>query len=371
MADQIQEILNDVFSGKSEAQADTATTETTPATETAAEVIETSAVVTEETNNESSFTEVTEEVTTKPATTVTTEATPETKVESPIDTLIQKLGVKNVEEISERLTELQAIKEKNTLGKLIDESIEKGIDPITAITFHKLDVNALAPKEKIAWNMKMEHPTLTDEQISALIEEEYGDESNLAQQAKLAIAGEAAGKALAEQKRAILDPVATNKEAVAKQQELNLAEEKRVAEWKSTPKVKEILSTLGKIEQKVTFSTHGEDKPVNKTFNFAYQIPKDGLEEIESALRNVGVAQGLDPNAPESAAHLKQMAENLYWIQNKGKVMASLANTIASHFTKEQAQKFHNASPNKGGVFIDTGKQTVADQRLEATIKNL
>lgn len=369
----IEEILQERFATATNTPIETATTETTPVETTATEVIETPEVVQEETTaNDSSLTEVAdtpESVTETPAVTVTE---PEVKNDSPLDTLLKKLGVQNEDEISARFTELQTIKEKNTLGKLIDSLSEKGIDPITAVTFHKLEVDKLSPKDAIAWNMKMQHPELSDEQIEGMIDEQYGDDTNPAQQGKLVIAGSDAKKQLSEQKVKILDPTLANKENELKQAEFEQAEAKRVSNWKESPKVKEVISTLNKIEQKVSFSTFGEDKPVNKSFNFSYQIPKEGLAEIETALRNVGIAQGWDADAPETATALKQTAENLYWINNKDKVLASLANTVASHFHKEAAVRFHNSNPNKGGgVFIDTGKKSAADQKLEATINAL
>lgn len=373
MADTIQDILNERFATTPETTATTTTTATEQPTTTTEEVIETPPAVNEEGNNETNLTELSEDVvTTTTDTPAVTETPTETKVESNYELLLKKLGVANEDEISARFTELQTIKESKTLGRLIDDLQAKGIDPITAVTFSKLDVDKLSAKDAIAWNTKMQHPTLTDEQVSALIDEEYGDENNVAQQAKLVIAGENAKKILAEQKVKILDPTLANKENELKQAEIAQMEAKRVEDWKVTPKVKEVLSTLNKIEQKVSFSTFGEDKPVNKSFNFSYQIPKEGLAEVENALRNVGIAQGLDPNSTESVATLKAMAENLYWIQNKDKVLASLANTVASHLHKEAAVRFHNSNPNKGGgVFLDTGKQSVADKRLEATIQSL
>lgn len=372
MADNIQEILNDVFTKAPETPTETATTETTPVETTATEVIETPEVVNEEaTVNESTLTEVVETPTSESTATVVTE-TPEVKNESPLDSLYQKLGVKSEDEIRERLSELQTIKEKNTLGKLIDTLAEKGIDPVTAVTFHKLDVDKLSAKDKIAWDTKMQHPNLTDEQIGALIDEEYGDETNLAQQAKLVIAGDAAGKRLSEQKVKILDPTLASKENELKQAEFEQNEAKRVNEWKSTPKVKELIASLNKIEEKVSFSTFGEDKPVNKSFNFAYQIPKGGLEKVETSLRQIAIANGLDPNDSKSMEQLKPMAENLYWLENKSNVLKSLANTVASQLHKEYSVKYNNATPTRGsGVMIDTGKKTEAEKRLEATIQNL
>jgi len=328
-------------------------------------------VATEEVTSDSSLTEVADEVTTETTTPAAAEPAQETNITSPLDTLYQKLNVKGEDEILERLNELQSLKESKTLGKLIDDLSAKGVDPVTAITFHNLDIEKLSPKERIAWNTKMQHPTLSDDQISALIEEEYGDDTNLAQQAKLTIAGEAAGKELAERKVKVLNPTLANNENAAKQKEAEQVEAKRVEAWKSTPKIKEVLSTVGKINQKVTFSTFGEDKPVNKSFDFSYQIPKEGLADVEAALRNIAVAQGMDPNAPESYAALNEAAVNIFKIQNFEKAISSAFNTAASHFHKENAQRYHNANPNRGGVGIDTGKKTGADARVEATINAL
>lgn len=373
MAD-IQDILNERFATATETPADTATTETTPVETPAEVVVETTPAGNEEANaNDSTLTEVAEAATTdQPATPPSEETKPETKNDSPFDTLFQKLNVKSEDEILAKLSELETIKGKNTLGKLIDTLGEKGIDPLTAVTFHKLDVDKLSAKEKVAWDTKMQHPNLTDEQIDALVDEEYGDETNLAQQAKLVIAGDAAAKRLSEQKAKILDPTMAAKENEVKQKEFEQAEAKRVSEWTKTPKLKELLTNLNKIEEKVSFSTFGEDKPVNKSFNFAYTIPKEGIEKVEASLRQIAIANGLDPNDQKSIEQLKPAAENLYWLENKANVLRSLANTVASQLHKEYSLKYNNSNPNRGGgVFIDTGKKSEKDLRLEATINNL
>lgn len=372
MADIVQEILNERFKEPTETTAETATTDTTQEETVSAETVESSTATQEESSTDgATITEVTEEAKPEPATTAVTETKPEEKQESTFDTLFQKLGVKNEDEIQARFSELQTLKESKTLGKLIDELSAKGVDPITAVTFSKLDIDKLSPADKIAWDYKMKYPSLSEEGISALITKEYGDETDAAGQAKMIIDSAKAEQSLKEQKAKVLDPTPQPKYEDVKAKESEQAEVKRVESWKSTPKVKELLTSLNKIEQKVSFSSMGEDKPVNKTFNFSYPIPKQDVENMEGTLRGIAIQQGLDPNDATSMETLRGAARNLYLIQNSDKIMASLANTVASQFHKEIALRYHNSQPQRGGVHIDTGKTSEKDKRLEATIQTL
>jgi hypothetical protein len=188
MGDPIQDILTEVFAPKTETQSETATIETETAETKTEEVIETATEEGEGNSaNDSTLTEVSDEVKTETDTTTTTETSAETAQISPLDSLFQKLGVKDENEISAKFDELRAEREKKTLGRLIDSLSEKGIDPITAVTFSKLDIDKLSDVDKIAWDYKMKYPSLTEEGIAALIEKEYGDETDVAGRAKMTI----------------------------------------------------------------------------------------------------------------------------------------------------------------------------------------
>jgi hypothetical protein len=297
MADDIQDILQERFKETPEPTADTATTETKQEETATDPVLETVPAANEgASQEEATITEVVESVTTDPATPVVTETKPEVKNDSPLEALYQKLGVKSEDEISAKFSELQSLKDSKTLGKLIDDLSAKGVDPQTAVAFHKLDIDKLSDSDKIAWDYKMKYPSLTEEGIAALIEKEYGDEADVAGRAKMTIDAAKAAQSLSEQKIKVLDTTPAPKYEDVKAKEAQVLETQRVDKWKSTPMVKDVVASLNKIEQKVSFSTFGEDKPVNKSFNFSYPIPKQDLAEIENTLRLVGIQQGLDPN---------------------------------------------------------------------------
>lgn len=373
MADTIDEILNERFNTPTETQTETATTETTTAEqETTTEVQAEVAPQEEQVEETATISEITEpetpSETATPAATETTTAEPQN--DTPLQTLFQKLGVKDEVELESRITELQSLRNKNTLGKLIDDLAAKGVDPLTAVTFHNLDIDKLSPHDKIAWETKMRYPQLSDDKINALIEEAYGDGTDLAKAARLDIDSANAAKSLAEMKSKVLDPTPIQQTNVVSEEEK--AEAARIDAWTKTEKVKEVLGGFNKIEEKLSFSTFGEGKLANKSFNYAYPVSQKDALALEQDVRTMAIANGLDPNAPESATELREMAKNLYFVRNKETILKSVASTVASQLHKEYALKFNNSETRTTGAQIGTGSSlSEKDKRLEATINTL
>lgn len=366
--------------GKTETTADTtATTETTTVTETEGAASTTETKVEEAAKGENELVESTE-VTATPdeVETTSTEQTTTTAPKTFEEELKLRLGLQSEDDVKNLQSELKQFKERNTLGTLLDKLTAQGVAPETVIAYHKMDLDAknpdgtfkVADRSALDLQMQLKYPTLSTEQREALLDEKYGDENNPAGQAKQTIDAAEARKALMEEKGKVLDVSKPAESFESKQaKDLQTSELARVKTWQETPKVKEIVSGLNKIGQKLQIPDFGDtNMPVGKSFDFTHKINPADAAKVEESLRVAAIQQGFDVNDTQAIESLRVMGENIYRLQNQDKIINDVAKQVASYMRKQENIKYHGGKQTGLTTSIDATKGA---DRYEATIMNM
>lgn len=380
MAD-IAELLNEVAdSFKPQVE------ETVVDTPTSEQPVVETPVVTEEpaADIDTDLKEVTETASTEKV--ATEAATTETKVATPtFEEQLRELGFTSADEAKAAKAELQQLKERNTLGTLLDKLTGTGVSPETVIAYHKLDLQAktdagafkIGDRQVLDLQLQLKYPSLTNEQRSSMLDEKYGSMDaedgafSQAGQGRQVIDATTARQELMAEKAKVLDVKQAGEsfESV-KNKEFEVAETARVKTWEATPKIKEITDAMQKIGQKISFPILGEDnKPIAKSFEFEHKIAPEAASKIEQSLRVMAINNGLDPSDAKSFESLKSAAENIYFLQNKEAIINDAVKRTSSYFHKYIATTYHGGKET--GVTRGAGAGNKDNARLEATMANM
>ena len=262
--------------------------------------------------------------------------------------LNELFGTSDAETIKQQLAELAALKEQVTqpryqskFAEYVDSLVAKYGDPKTqADVFKKTidilttDVDALDPKTAIAFQMKQEYPTLSDEEIDLLVSGKYNltdyateEQQKLgavqmkldAQKAKLGIKQmqEEALKGAPDQK--VLQKV---------------DEEKRTLEWKQ--KSQDIAKSISSFEFEV-----------EKGKKMRFDIPQSEYARLAATAEEIAVKSGFLPNET-SMAQVQEFVKMAYIYENASKLVANAFKKGLSQANSEWAKQVHNPSGLRG-----------------------
>jgi len=265
-------------------------------------------------------------------------------------------------QLQEAALQLQQPKYKNKAAEVFDEILAKtGGDINTHRDFIKNTLDLLTTDEMqldavslVKFNLKMNYPQLTAEQVDAHIAqsymqgEEFTDEQRNAGAVKLMQDSTVAKTALSELKSKAL--ANDNDKVVALQR---LQEDKRKAEWKApieqmVEDFKTVKLNLGKVGGK------------NASINF--EVPKEVAKGYQEMVYNSMIQQGILPT-DESMAMAKQTLRALYIADNLDHLTQHVWSTAQSDSIKKEIGEYHNPSiTGNGNQRIETTKVVSQDE---------
>lgn len=211
---------------------------------------------------------------------------------------------------------------QQVLKKKSGELSESALSILSNLSPKKIET--LNPLQAIEINMLMENPDLSKEEVTALIEADYGDleggleNMDAAARAKLKINATSSKKSLGALFEGIEIPKAVNFEE-------QLATRKE--NWE-TP-VKDITDGIDKLQL---------------TEDFAFDIKDDMKDGLSSELLSYALQSGADINE-ESGKQLAGMARSLLLERNIDKIMKAYGDDIREKAREEIRKEVHNDKP--------------------------
>lgn len=300
-----------------------------------------------------------------PAAVVEQAPTPQAEPQIDYTSFIEKeFGTKDVQTIKERYTafeqlqnELNQIKSQPKYKTSVAETLDSLLEGVSATEqpkvlakiaeFMSLDETQLQPKELVAFNLKLQHPALSDTQIDALINRRYGqgelatEEERLAGEAQLLIDSLEAKKNIVELKTKTLS---TNP-AKAQADLASIDREKKVAQYQQL--------TEGSLKNFKTISLKTDKVDIAD-----FAVDAKAVEQIKADVANAMINGGFE--ATEQNVH--EIASALYKVNNFTHIVNHIATQIQSNQLKREVQEYHNADP-KGGAVIQ--QKPLTPQEIE------
>jgi hypothetical protein len=271
-------------------------------------------------------------------------------------------------DLTEAALKLQQPKYKNQVTEVLDEILSKvGGDITNQRDFIKNTLDLLTTDETkldavslVKFNLKMNYPQLTSEQVDAHIAqnyqqgEDYSDEQRNAGMVKLLQDSSVAKNALSDLKAKAL----TNDND--KVNALNtLQEEKRKTEWvqpikKVVEDFKTIPLSIGKV--------NGKDAFLN------FDVPQDIAKKYEQQIYNSMLTTGDLPNE-QSLANARQTMKAVYLLENFDHITKHLASKLSSESIRKEIGEYHN--PTIQGNATQRNEVTKVKSRDEAIAESM
>lgn len=258
--------------------------------------------------------------------------------------LNELFGVDNADTIKSQLAELAQLKEQvnqpryqSKFAEYVDGLVSKYGDPKSqADVFKKTieilttDVETLDPKAAIAFQMKQEYPSLSDEEITTLVNGKYNlSEFATEEQQKL---GQVQLKLDAQKAKASIREMQENALKGAPDQKVlrQVDEEKRVLEWKQ--KSQEVAKGINSFEFEV-----------DKGKKMKFDIPQADVARLAATAEEIATKSGFIPDS-NSMKQVQELVKMAYVYENAGKLISNAYKKGLSQSNAEWAQKVHNPS---------------------------
>lgn len=279
--------------------------------------------------------------------------------------LSELFGTNDAEAIKNQLAELAQLKEQvnqpryqSKFAEYVDGLVSKYGDPkAQADVFKKTidilttDVEALDPKTAIAFQMKQEYPSLSDEEIDTLVSGKYNlSDYATEEQQKL---GQVQLKLDAQRAKGEIRKIQEEALKGAPDQKVlrQVDEDKRVMEWET--KSQDIAKAI----------THFEFE-VDKGKKMRFDIPQADAARLAVTAKEIAVSSGFIPNET-TMKQVQEFVKMAYVYENANKLISNAFKKGLSQSNAEWTQKVHNPSGAKntaGGT--DFVKNQSAEDKL-------
>lgn len=257
-------------------------------------------------------------------------------------------GTTDAESIKTKLAELETMRgemEKpryqSKFAEYIDNLVAKHGDPKTQADIFKktidvltTDVDSLDEKTALAFQLKQEYPSLSEDEINDSLEGRYGlgefatDEQKKFGAVQLKMDAQKA-KLNIKQMQADAFKDVPSRQAALKQ----VDEEKRVNDWK--PKAQEVAKAINSFEFEV-----------EKGKKMKFDIPQNDKAMLAERAEAIAINSGLIPDA-KNAEQIQEIVKMEYVYQNAQKLISNAYRKGLSQANAEWAQKVNNPSALK------------------------
>lgn len=266
---------------------------------------------------------------------------------SSIEELRQALGLKDDYEATKKERDLLAeqvsqdpfaneyVKGLNTLLK--SNATQKEIDIFTRV--QKIELDNLSAKETLQMKISLDNPELSDDEVNALINEQYGeddDDRSDYQKGKMKIAATKARKSLSELKISSKEPDSVKQEAA------------RAKKWNGYKNYWTQVELVAPFPSSYTYEYTGKD---GKKAEFSFAMKKEDIAaykkgRLDFLLHKVQLPT--DGSKETIAAYKKSVAQyhdSFMMVSYHKEIMKAFEETLTNNATLAANQSHHNTQP--------------------------
>lgn len=305
-----------------------------------------------------------DEVVTAPPTAATEPLTPTIEVDRGA-ILNELFGTSNADDIKQKLTQLEQLQAEvekpryqSKFAEYVDQLVSKYGDPKSQSDVFKktidiltTDVDALDSKTAIAFQMKQDYPSLSDDDINTLISSKYNltdyatEEQQKIGAVQLKIDSEKAKLGIKEMQATAFKDVPSKAAELRK-----VDEQKRALEWNE--KSKDVANQINSFEFEI-----------EKGKKMKFDVPQADRALLADVAKDIAINSGIHPDQ-NGLKQIEDIVKMTYVYQNVNKLVANAYKKGLSQSNSEWAAKVNNPSGLKntaGGLNQEQRPKDIGD----------
>lgn len=265
----------------------------------------------------------------------------------------------------------------NEFVQKMNEYVKNGGDPAFFAKVNSIDVDGLSPKDALKLDLQWQHG-ITDSEAEALVNEQYandeweeGDGVNTkevqmkveANKARARLKEQQADNTLITPTEGLLSQEQWEQSQQQKIEEFNQAEEARM--WdENTGWASEVDKAVDGLKQNGVVLDLGNGKGYKFNYDGDEGYTKELIFKVDQALYDSGTSR------EENPALAQRLVEDIYFMENRARILKSFADEIRSLKDNEYHQINHNPSALQRGDKPTKDSNVVTQKDVYEQIKN-
>ena len=266
----------------------------------------------------------------------------------------------------------------NEFVQKMNDYVKNGGDPSFFAKVNSIDVDGLSPKDALKLDLQWQHG-ITDSEAEALIREQYanddweeGDGVNTkevqmkveANKAKVRLKEQQADNTLITPNDGLLSQEQWEQSQQQQIEEFNQAEDARM--WDETSGwASEVDKAVDGLKQNGVVLDLGNGKGYRFNYDGSDDYTKELIYKVDQALYDSGTSREENPELA------KRLVEDIYFMENKGRILKSYGDEIRSLKQDEYHRLSHNPSALQRGDKPSNNSNVVTEKDVLDQIKNI